>query len=77
MSRKNNINANITPLPRVQTQLYYAVPCFLRVLGVHFLFPSFYKAGIPTLYAYSLGHGIPLVIMFSMAFAAFVIEGNL
>jgi membrane protease YdiL (CAAX protease family) len=67
---------DLKPLKFLPSVLYFGLPAALFVAGFWWLMPSLIERGILPYYAYMLGLGFPLVLLFLAAFVGLHLEGR-
>jgi len=70
-------NPRIKPMSLGISLLFFSVPALVLFFGFHVVMPALISCGLAPFYAYFVGLGIPLAIMFVASLVAYRMEGNL
>jgi membrane protease YdiL (CAAX protease family) len=70
-------NPIIRPMSLGISLLFFGVPALVLFFGFHVVMPDLIRCGLAPFYAYFIGIGIPLAIMFVASLVAYRMEGNL
>lgn len=66
----------LAPMGWGRSLLYFGVPALLMILGLYVVTPALEKTGMSLYMAYSIGMGIPLLILLIASLVGYHLEGN-
>lgn len=69
-------SSTLKPMKWAVSLIYFGIPAIFMIIGFHIIMPALIKKGLTPFYAYFIGLGTPLALMFVASLIAFVKEGN-